>query len=156
MRKVLLLAVVTACASAWPSARAYDGENYVSPKCGLTMSIPAGHKAGVTEAMGADGLCKVDLSVEGTEFHGVTKKDTTVTLAETEKWVAQYTGIAADKWSKFDEGPTHIGYKASQGGKTVWAAAAKGAAFSCVAFVRAPADESQADLEQFYHGLACK
>jgi hypothetical protein len=157
MIKTPSVVVVAALAlTASPAAFAYDAETYTSAKCGITMAIPAGTKAQVTEAMGADGLCKVDLAVEGVEFHGVSKKDTSVTLAEAETWVAKYTGIAADKWTKFDEAADHIGYKASAGGKNVWAAAAKGGTFSCVAFVRAPSAEPEADLDQFYKSLDCQ
>jgi hypothetical protein len=94
--------------------------------------------------------------VEGVEFHGATSKDTKVTLAETEKWVEKYTGIAAASWTKFDEGKDHIGYKATVGGKTVWAAVTKSAGHACIAYVRAPKDEPQGDLDEFYKSLSCK
>lgn len=70
--------------------------------------------------------------------------------------VVKYTGIGADRWSKFDEGTTHIGYKARTGSKIVWAAADKGASFTCIAFVRADPDESEAELHQFYQSADCK
>jgi hypothetical protein len=154
MRKNLLsLAAALACVA--PAAHAYEAESYVS-KCGFSMAIPAGHRAGVSESVGSDGLCRVDLTVEGVEFHAVTTKDQAVTLAETEKWVVRYTGVPAGHWSKFDEGARHIGYKVSHGGKTLWAAVERGSAFACIAFVRADSDEPVADLEQFYKSLSCK
>ena len=154
MTKTFLLATLALAAT--PLAQAYDAEPFTSRKCGISMSIPAGTSDEVEESAGADGLCKVDLAVEGVEFHAVTTRDKAVTLAETEKWVTQYTGIPAAAWKRFDEGPTHIGYKASQGGKTVWAAVERGASLACVAFVRAPSGEPEADLEQFYKSLSCK
>ena len=154
MTKTLLLGALGVAAAS--SLQAYDSEKFTSAKCGFSMAVPAGHAGEVSESVGKDGLCKVDLAVEGVEFHGVTTPDTKVTLAEAEKWVVQYTGIPAAAWSKFDEGAKHIGYKASAGGKTVWAAAERGAGFTCIAFVRAASDEPVADLEQFYKSLSCK
>ena len=153
MTKTLLLAALAVAAV--PSADAYDAEKYTS-KCGFTMAIPAGHAGEVTETTDKDGLCKVYLQVEGVEFHAVTTADVKVTLGETERWVVKYTGIPAGAWSKFDEGAKHIGYKASGGGKTVWAAAERGTSYACIAFVRANNDEPVADLEQFYRSLSCK
>lgn len=149
------LSVVVGLVSISPVAHAYESEIYVSSMCGISMAIPAGHRASVSETMGADGFCKVDLNVEGVEFHGVTEKGTSVTLPEAQQWVVRYTGIASDKWYKFDEGKAHVGYKAAQGGKTVWAATTKGTAFSCMAYVGANTDESEADLKQFYDSLSC-
>lgn len=119
-RTMLGWAIAALAAGVGSDVSAYDAESYTSAKCGVSMAIPAGSRGQLTESMGSDGFCKIDLAYEGVELHAVTTKDTTVTLAELEKWVVKYTGIGADKWSKFDEGTAHIGYKARTGSKIIW------------------------------------
>lgn len=85
-RTILGWAIAALGAGLATNVSAYDAESFTSAKCGLSMAIPAGSRGQLTESMGSDGFCKIDLAHEGVELHAVTTKDTTVTLAELEKW----------------------------------------------------------------------
>lgn len=155
MKSALKPLLAVALVAIAPNLAAYESEAYTSSKCGIKMAIPAGTRGQVTEAIGADGLCRVDLAVEGVEFHGVTTKDPKVTLAEAQGWTVTDSGIASSQWQQFDEGANHVGYRARVAGKNVWGAAARGTTHSCAAFVRASTSEPESDLEQFYQSLEC-